>query len=82
MLGCAQDWTAGCLTLSKDLRDLYRSLRRSNKVFTEARELAVTYCWKDNNERDKSMYPVNGVASLVYVEEHVLHLTSDLRNRN
>lgn len=36
-----------CLTLSRDLRDLYRSLYRSNKVFTDVRELAVVQYWKD-----------------------------------
>ena len=46
-VGVCQGLASWCLTLSRDLRDLYRSLYRSNKVFTDVRELAVVQYWKD-----------------------------------
>lgn len=46
-VGVCPGLASWCLTLSRDLRDLYRSLYRSNKVFTDVRELAVVQYWKD-----------------------------------
>ena len=44
-VGVCPGLASWCLTLSRDLRDLYRSLYRSNKVFTDVRELAVVQYW-------------------------------------
>jgi hypothetical protein len=51
-----------------------------NKVFTGARVSAVIHCQKSTIQRKE--HHMDGVTSLLKVEQHALPFASDLRNRN